>query len=639
MRCCAAHRKSLIFIVRDKYVLIEIRLYKGLLSALSFKHTLNYNTIPMKKTISKITAAVFVAAGLTIQSGCGPDKTSVALTTNGFPQDVLQSCTVTPTEFSTWFTGGTISENGHVMPANSVTFPHQNNCDFYKWSQQMFLWITSPVTSGTYTNGNTVMESATFYTVTPEDANEQRLLIPHKPGTKLRVSSHITQNGPNNLPMILDKQGRLFEVEKGETGEKPMLKNAAGKTVEVDHVAVNANGGVAFFDKTGKQIPKPRAILRSDVNSDRVVREFKAGDKSVYLDKNGNVIDTEVGQATGDGLIAQNGSMVYYITMVNDMYAYYLTGGKAGLIDTSEFPTTEGDRDSILAYAATQGWPTPTDPDALAIEIKTSWVEAVNLPNLNTYLTVDAIIPEYNKSNPAQWIPTGERTAKLALIGMHVVGSVAGHPEMSWATFEHQKNAPNASYSYIDSLNNVVTVPADSGTGWLLTTNANATPVNLSHIKVHGDTLDADTANTTTISASNTLMEKPFGVAPDQAPNAENATPAASNSEVISSNNNIFNMLMGNDIRKNYFLVGATWTSGGHGPNGVAYPANGASLHDAIGTSQLANSTMETYFQFGNLYNANGSCFRCHSGDSTLWPSDISHVFSGIQPLPTLQKK
>ena len=31
----------------------------------------------------------------------------------------------------------------------------------------------------------------------------------------------------------------------------------------------------------------------------------------------------------------------------------------------------------------------------------------------------------------------------MALVGLHVVGVVQGHPEFVWATFEHDKNAPD----------------------------------------------------------------------------------------------------------------------------------------------------------------------------------------------------
>ena len=135
-----------------------------------------------------------------------------------------------------------------------------------------------------------------------------------------------------------------------------------------------------------------------------------------------------------------------------------------------------------------------------------------------------------------------------------------------------------------------------------------------------------------TISASNTKMTKPWGVANDGVPNPENSTPAASNSEVISMNNSILSQLADGDLRKNYIFIGATWTDSGKAPTGTSYSASNTGSGVAIGTSQLANSTMETYAQNGASYAQYGSCFSCHSNysDPGLKPSDLSHIYSEL---------
>ncbi len=61
------------------------------------------------------------------------------------------------------------------------------------------------------------------------------------------------------------------------------------------------------------------------------------------------------------------------------------------------------------------------------------------------------MIPVYDKSNPQKWVQTGQRKATLGLLGLHIVGSVQGHPEMIWATFEHFGDTPNAAYSYTNT--------------------------------------------------------------------------------------------------------------------------------------------------------------------------------------------
>lgn len=479
--------------------------------------------------------------------------TEIAMTTpihSKLPTDVLQSCTVSSSDFSSWFTSKTVSKDGAVMPANSVTATHNNNCDFYKWSEQMFLWITSPNTSGSYNSG-TVMESDSFYTVSTL-VDGVRELIPHEKGKLISAVANAQKND------------RLF-------------------------------------------------------------------------------IDTEEGQATDDVLMAQNGSLIYYISMVNDVYAQYLNGvaHKVKGLNENEFPTTQDQLDIIVAFAKEQGI-TVKDPNTLTIEIKTSWVDANELSNVSDYITMNAIVPSYDTSNNQKWVPNGTEKKKLAMIGMHIVGTIDGHPEMVWATFEHVNNAPNLEYTYVDTENNTKTKPADTGNDWLLNSDSSDSNYNQSHMTFcNSDELTAkkcDKLNSIvakegyTISASNTKMTKPWGVANEGVPNPENSTAAASNSEVISMNNSVLGQLKVGDLRKNYIFIGATWTDSGAAPNGKSYSATNTNSGVAIGTSQLANSTMETYALNGTSYSQYGSCFSCHSNYQTpgLKPSDLSHIYTNL---------
>jgi hypothetical protein len=84
-------------------------------------------------------------------------------------------------------------------------------------------------------------------------------------------------------------------------------------------------------------------------------------------------------------------------------------------------------------------------------------------------------------------------------------------------------------------------------------------------------------------------------------------------------------MLASGDVRGNYVMTGATWTAGGVAPNGN-FPSGG----NEVGTSSLANSTMETYQQGSDTTSATGlNCFGCHSNNTT----DVSHVFGALKPL------
>ncbi|TEB43320.1 hypothetical protein D0809_14190 [Flavobacterium circumlabens] len=603
----------------------------------------NQNYKKMKKTTTKIITLSFMVI-IILFLGCKKEKGLLASNDSEYlPQDVKQSCTVSESEFNSWFASGSVTENGLVTPANSVTFPHNNNCDFYKWSEQMFLWVTSPA-SGAYDGKGTVLESSVFYNVSPPDSLNKRTLTQHKPNQVLRAVSNINQSGPNRLPVLIDKSGKMFEIEAEKSDEK--VKDESNKLIQVDHIVTNASGLHSFFDTKGKVIKNPKPVIDSKIKPSEVVQQFKVGNKSIFLDSTGKEVQSEQGQAGSHGaLMGENKSLVYYITMVNDVYAYFLTGVNENQLNGNQFPTTAAARDSILAYAKTKGWATPPDPDALAMELKTSWVEVKDLPNPETYVTIKAVIPTYDKSNPNAWVENGETTTTLALVGMHVVGSVAGHPEMIWATFEHEKNSPNDAYTYRDINDKIKQVKADTGKGWLFNANANDTTgaQNIQNMTVGHDSILIKDPSVNSPTARRIMA---WGVASNTVPNGEDKTPADSNSEIISINNAIRSMLVGNDIRKNYLLIGATWTFGGAGPNGNVYPYGAVNdsipAGDAIGTGQLSNSTMETYVQPSSTASTDStaiSCFSCHNQNNGVKPGDLSHVFDELIPLPANNNK
>lgn len=495
----------------------------------------------MKKIITRMSG--FVLVSMSIFLACKAQEEAEA--SSYLPTDVLPSCVVDPTEFNSWFESGTATENGAVKAANSVTFGHADNCDFYQWSEQMFLWITSP-SSGAYGNSKTIFESPAFFTVSPEFGNNERKLIPHTPGVLL-----------NAMPNLEKSQG----------------------------------------------------------------------------------VDSEEGQATGDALMSKNGALLYYITMVNDVYAQFLGAVEAGKLPGNQFPTTQAELDIIVAYAKSKNITLP-DATALAIELKTSWVDASTVADLSNYITIDAIVPTYTKT-PTKWtiVPNKTEKIKLAMLGVHIVGSTAGHPEMVWSTFEHKNNAPNLSYSYLDTNSKTKKVGADLAGTWTLNANpSDTTNINITHMKFKGDSIYANFSGApanNTISPSNSTRTKPWGVTSTGVPNPENATAAASNSQILSINNSILSQLVGNDIRKNYLFIGSTWTDSGTAPDGTSYSATNTQNGTAIGTSQLANSTMETYGQGGTAYSEFGTCFGCHfdykSAKPTLSPSFLSHVYADIK--------
>ena len=536
-------------------------------------------------------------------------------------------CPVTAREFNSWFNSGSVTLNGMVKPFISIDFPApshlRSDCDFFKWSEQTFLWLTSPVSPS---RGNPVSKSVTdrifdspaFYDVSPPDADGNRTFIPHESG-KIRVFSiRDEQVGPGKLQVTFEKKtGRLLEIEKTPVSGKglPMILNKAGVQTEIASITLDNAMKPVFMDKNGKVIQNPRPLIRKRQDTKSIVHKFMIGEKSVFLDTEGNNIEVEEGQADGGVLMSQNNSLVYYSISVNQTYAYFLTGVKNGSLEdgngsTKFFPAFAGS--TIVEYAAAHG-KTIRYPEAATIEIKCSWVEAASLPDASKYIKMKATIPGYNKF-ATQWTPNGQKTVELAMVGMHIVGRVKWWPDMLWATFEHINNTPNAAYSYINylSLNNnpFITVPQNTSGSWTFCADGSTRGFNASRMHAEGNKIVANPGST--IGPSNIIRWKPWGSAGND---------AGTNTDLKTLNNSVMNMLMDGDVRKNYIQIGTTWKEGEE-PN----------LQDK-GSTRLANSTMETYMQGTNNSAATGTtCFSCHTGNASD-KLNYSHIYYSIKPL------
>lgn len=577
-----------------------------------------------KKSIS-VTTAIVIAASISIANAqSNPDS---------LPSNAGLGCDVRPEEFTNWFTSGTVTQNGTVGPADGITFSgHSSDCPFFNWAGRMFLWLTSPAPSR-YGRGVHVFNSPIFYDVLPPDATTgKRTLAPNVPGKFRELSVRISQLGPLHKPVMFDRTGKMFTVirPKGGPSGKSIIENKKGQAVEIEHLQVAPNGKPAFLDKQGNPIDfkvtrngNPRLLD----SSGKIIRFKKTtiqiNGRAFFLDLAGNVIDTEQGQADGNVLMAQNGSLVYYAIQVNDIYAYFMTGTKNGEISPRPmlFPTTPDDLNRIISFglAHKQAFP---EPNALALVVKSSWVETTGL-DASKYVTMTATIPTYDTSDPTRWVQNGSRQARLALVGMHVVGSAKDFPAMIWATFEHADNTRNAQFPYTRADGTTVTMAMSLDGSWLFsTTPPTATP---NQVRMFADGRDIQAVPGQTIGPSDVLRVNPWGT-PYPTTQNERGFFADENSSIIGFNRSVIGMLADGDVRKHYRMIGATWTITGFAPNDG----------NQVGTKQLANSTIETFFQPSN-------CFACHKGNmlGTLAgppPSPpvgegLSHIFGPLTPL------
>lgn len=563
---------------------------------------------------------------------------AMSLQAQSIPSDASPTCVVSPNSFAGWFASGKVTANGGVNPADSVNFVSASNCAFFLWSEQMFLWVTSPAPAA-YGGGNRVFESPVFFDVSPPDANQKRTLTPNT-GKNLRsFSVRVAQKGPNGLPVVFDNNGRMLDVVQPPPGaeSKLLLQLPDGSQVEPSQVTLDAGGKAQFTDKNGKTLDAAtaRSAKAIAVHSSGRTVEIKnivqgRNGQPLFLNAQGQVVDVEQGQAGGNGvLMSQGNSLVYYSTQVNDVFAYFMTGASTSKLSPTPttFPTTQSELNQVTTFA--QGAPAPytkqsfPDANALAIELKSAWVEASSLPkNGAGYITLTATIPTYTKTSTSTWTSSGSRAALLAMVGIHVVGSAAGHPEMIWASFERFGNSPNASYSYNLNPSGTKTVAQNTSGSWLFSTSNSVGPFNTEFM-----TWDEATGGAAaqimaapagspppppgTISPSDTLRQNPFGT-----PGSGSNSNTALNTDVISINNSILSQLLAGDIRMNYYMIGSTWTNGGN-PADPGVPQ--------LGTNNLANTTMETYQQAKN-------CFGCHQQSGSML-SGLSHIYGALEPL------
>ncbi|HEX4954498.1 MAG TPA: hypothetical protein VF017_13990 [Thermoanaerobaculia bacterium] len=585
-------------------------------------------------THSQAGKLVLVAAAATLVAVVGCSLTQQAL-----PPDAGSSCatSLTPAEFNTWFESGAVSLNGAVRPANSVLFPDTPNCSFYKWSEQMFLWLTSPAPPRYGGGGGLVMNTPAFFDVSLPDASGQRHFVPHTSGLIRAFNLRTAQRGTLDLPVVIERKTlRLLEVIPpvvSPTG-KQVVSDKDGNEVEIGSVRFTQENAPVLLDVGGKEIQGPRALLRSKNdaeprNFEKKLARFDNFDRSelvqkivfdkrvVLLDLFGHFTETEQGQADGGVLMAQNGSLVYYSLVVNNVFALYRTMQGATVPAGTKFPVTQPQLDAIIAFAAASGQPPVIDSEALAVEIKASWVEAAGLVDADKFIQMKAIVPKYDKvTNPDDWVPMGTQTVTLAMVGIHVVGSTGstnpsnpngGHPEMLWATFEHVSNGPAAQYNYVKKTppGGSGMVPQDTTGTWVFCANGAGAPFNEKHMEMGGPApFDHIVASPPfLIGPSNILRTMPWGL---------NGSSSTGNAEVISINNTVRSLLDPADLRRNYFHEGTTWTIFGGSPG----------AGNQVGTNKLENTTMETFSQGAN-------CFSCHATNTT----SVSHVFNETSPL------
>ncbi|NOU14980.1 MAG: hypothetical protein HOO92_13620 [Methylococcaceae bacterium] len=308
--------------------------------------------------------------------------------------------------------------------------------------------------------------------------------------------------------------------------------------------------------------------------------------------KDKDPIDVEdILQADNGIVIDQSGRPLYYASHLNNTYFEF--------IDSNGYTAPE----NVKNAPPTQEFPRGT------LELKSSWKVVSNTETESTHFITTAKLPwlkngldgklEIDRSKDAY-------SAKVALVGLHIVGVIDGHPEFVWATFEHSSNTPPVNFKPEDDWEKHKEEVIDPVNNW--TFYAKGTPYKDCNIKGK-NTLKLADIEKQTFNPPFTQICRTFKI----------EDPA-----VISLNKDVKEKLK-DSVLKNYELEGGVWFNQPdkdfkEGLDFSSVFENGKNQNGEVvygGEINLTNSTMETFTQGTPQQNKNApqNCFGCHTTD------------------------
>lgn len=513
----------------------------------------------------------------------------------------------------------------YIFPPDGPNFSDAGydptNCAFFGWSEQMFLWVTSPIQFGeqlfdkSVPAGIVAPDSSTNYVFSSEFFYRLDSFTTLQPQTN---------DGSPDGNMSL-RSGKSEDADTSTVGQ-------AGRTNGVlfshgDTPVSNDSSLVYYEIYASRPYGYVRDALLNDAPSPYDFTEFPTDVDSVC---------TAIGYGIKNGFVELSGG-------VNAaFFATFCKGGEAGA--------------SPAQLAALGGDTPPNGPQlevavdylAMAVELKAAWVEASTLANPGNYFLQEGSVPNFVSTSDANTlVQDGHKTVTIALVGLHIVGTVNGHPEMVWATFEHIDNAPNATYFYLDTDGNPVShsdIGAGGSTDWLLSDGTDAA-ANTEYAIVKTDTGSGGETTTSIVATrsnrgqavttpTNVNRLNPWGSPATEASAEVNSQMISTNVGVLNALSNFYlgadgdptskQTLSTSDPRFNYIMTGSSW--------GDSTFPTGNDVSQIVGTPAMANMTMETFTQSitddsGDL---NG-CFTCHGIREGSDKFGVSHVFEGIE--------
>ena len=309
-------------------------------------------------------------------------------------------------------------------------------------------------------------------------------------------------------------------------------------------------------------------------------------------EKSNENLDPDAVFQSGPGrkiLVDQKGQFIYYSSYLDKDYWNFIV------------------TQQLYKLANLQNVPPTTNFPINSLEVKASWRVAALLDKKGKptqtfipdagkrfYTTTAKISPVrlQNGKLVEDKMPSHQISATVALVGLHVVGIVKGHPEFIWGTFEHLDNAPDFSAVPAGATNPQTNAPWSfykAGTAAAFCNQFDSAnplvPVSVVRVTPWGGGSEPNQINQINIQSLDASVQQAL----------RKIRP----------------------VWANYEEAGATWTGGTIPLN------NGAPANLLRGSVALANTSMETFQQ-------DASCFSCHnSGRHAVAVGDSAQIVGG----------